>query len=206
MSRKSAHDLLSAYGAVWCMRLGCVVANTECEMFGVGIADAVGFGIVSGRKRGIVVEAKTSRSDFLRDKKKWHRRYGAASDANFGFSDHYYIAPDGLLKPDEMPDGWGLLVMGDGDAYPRIAKRATYTKPDDSWWAHHFATTAKMLCASWLHHEHGGLGFIPTVIIPGGPDDLAKALAPLKDTDRSAHGSTEVYPQLELALGYVPGP
>jgi hypothetical protein len=195
----SPHDALSKMGALWALGLGCVVVVTETELSGCGIADAVGFGITKGRKRGVLIESKVSRSDFLRDKKKWHRRMD--TDGTMGISDRYYIAPEGMLHPDEMPTPWGLLVVAPGDEKPRIVKRATYTKPDDSWWAHHFATVAKMLCNRVWRECEGATGFIPDVRIPGLPDDLARSLAPLSHTHTHSNGHGEVYPELQLDFG-----
>ena len=50
------------------------------------------------------IEAKVSRSDFFADAKKEHGHpYG-----------HYklYACPSGLIKPEEIPEKWGLLYVG----------------------------------------------------------------------------------------------
>jgi len=58
----------------------------------------------------VLVECKVSRSDFLVDKTKFFRR-----QEDYGMGDkRYYAAPAGMINPDELPDGWGLL---DVDAY-----------------------------------------------------------------------------------------
>ncbi len=179
----SAHDLLSSAGALWCLRFGCVAVMTEIEIAYCGIADAIGFGITQGKQRGVLIEAKVSRSDFKADLRKRHRDPRWYGDGKYGISDRYYIAPDGLLTVDEIPDPWGLLVVGAGDEYPRIVKRCRYTEPDPGWWAHHFATVAKILCGRWALSELGtNHRLIPDVTIPGMPDALARALAPLRHT------------------------
>jgi hypothetical protein len=54
-----------------------------------------------------LVEVKASRSDFMADRIKWFRR-----DEERGMGNHRYFAtPKGLLKPEEIPDGWGLLEV-----------------------------------------------------------------------------------------------
>ncbi len=64
--------------------------------------DAIGWrGTVS-----IVIECKTSRSDFMADKKK-----GAAKASKRLGAFRLYMTPPGLLKPEETPEGWGLLEV-----------------------------------------------------------------------------------------------
>jgi len=65
-----------------------------------------------------VHEVKVSRSDFLADIAKPSKRAGYASISE----KFYYVAPDGMLDPSEMPDGAGLLVER-GDDFV-LAKRA----------------------------------------------------------------------------------
>lgn len=53
----------------------------------------------------ILVEVKTSRSDFLRDRKKFHRRKPGYGMGTLRF----YLSPPGIITPEDLPDGWGLL-------------------------------------------------------------------------------------------------
>ena len=54
-----------------------------------------------------VIECTVSRSDFLKDKNKPFR-----INANQGMGDYrYYCAPKGLIKPEELPRGWGLIEI-----------------------------------------------------------------------------------------------
>ncbi len=74
------------------MVTGC---NENCDIWGTNGSESV------------VVEVKTSHADFLADQKKWHRQenYRDLQSGNF----RYYLAPEGLISLDELPDGWGLL-------------------------------------------------------------------------------------------------
>lgn len=65
------------------------------------IPDAIGW--TSGGQVH-VVEAKVSRSDFLRDSKKLHQR----TDSTMG-THRWYAAPCGLLTPADLPDRAGLI-------------------------------------------------------------------------------------------------
>lgn len=52
-----------------------------------------------------LIETKVSRSDFLADAKKPFRK-----DPSQGIGDYrYYACPEGLIKPDELPEKWGLI-------------------------------------------------------------------------------------------------
>jgi hypothetical protein len=51
-----------------------------------------------------VIECKASRADFLADRHKGHRR----AEEALGLY-RYYMCPPGLIKPEEVPERWGLL-------------------------------------------------------------------------------------------------
>ena len=87
---------------------GCSVVLTELVTAAGEIPDAIGWkGSVS-----TLVECKTSRSDFLRDKEKGSRLAGI----NMG-QHCYYLVPPGLITKEETPAYWGLL-----ECHPRMIK------------------------------------------------------------------------------------
>lgn len=57
-----------------------------------------------------LVEVKTSHSDFLADQKKWIRQEGKAQDRHKIGNYRYYLCPTGVIKEEELPKNWGLLV------------------------------------------------------------------------------------------------
>lgn len=63
--------------------------------------DALGF------RSGVscLIECKTSRSDFLADRKKRFRKFSEAGMGDWRFM----LTPKGLIDIDELPSGWGLL-------------------------------------------------------------------------------------------------
>ncbi|MFX0394448.1 hypothetical protein ACOJ0Y_15350 [Morganella morganii] len=63
--------------------------------------DAIGFR--SGTS--CLIEAKVSRSDFLADKKKWFRQQPEKGMGDWRF----FISPPDIIKPEDLPAGWGLL-------------------------------------------------------------------------------------------------
>lgn len=75
------------------------LVTTESE-----IPDIIGFNGGSS----ILIEAKTSRSDFKKDLKKPFRKDPSKGIGNY----RLYICKEGLIKPEEIPDKWGLLYVG----------------------------------------------------------------------------------------------
>lgn len=53
-----------------------------------------------------VIEVKTSHKDFLLDRKKYWRTTETQYQAG---NKRWYLCPEGVISPDELPEGWGLL-------------------------------------------------------------------------------------------------
>lgn len=100
------HDELVTRAARWLAKTRrCPVVVTEIvTASSTGeIPDAIGW--EGGRSH--LVECKVSRSDFLADRKKSFRIM-----PDLGLGDYrWYMTPPGLVTPDELPDGWGLLEV-----------------------------------------------------------------------------------------------
>jgi hypothetical protein len=85
----------------------CPVVIAELRTQCTEIPDVLGF---HGLGSTVLIECKVSRADFLADKDKWFR-----AREEKGVGDHrYYAAPAGMLSPEELPDGWGLLEVTGG--------------------------------------------------------------------------------------------
>ena len=103
---KMSHIDLVARARKWLLgSMGCGVVL--CEVIGGGLEQPDAIGWKNGGRHSILVEVKVSRSDFLSDKKKCHRRAGAGMGQQ-----RWYLTPPGLVRPDELPDGWGLAEAG----------------------------------------------------------------------------------------------
>lgn len=68
-----------------------------------------------------VIEVKVSHSDFLADKKKWWRK-DAPEELRAG-NLRWYLCPEGIIKPEELPDKWGLLYWDGKYIYPVVAPK-----------------------------------------------------------------------------------
>lgn len=71
------------------------------------IPDAIGFRAAGYDDGAIVVEVKVSRSDFLADRNKPHRNGETIGMGKWRF----YLCPEGLIKPEEVPEKWGLVYV-----------------------------------------------------------------------------------------------
>ena len=74
-----------------------------------------------------VIEVKTSHQDFLADKKKFSRKNSDYAMGDF----RYYLCPEGIIKPEELPSNWGLLYYCKGKIKKIV--QATQQKSDKIW-------------------------------------------------------------------------
>lgn len=84
---------------------GCLFAISEAwSDYRMEIPDAIGWRI-SQASQSVVVEVKVSRADFLADASKPHRQDPAKGMGRW----RYYMCPEGVIQPDDLPPKWGLL-------------------------------------------------------------------------------------------------
>jgi hypothetical protein len=147
------HKTLKKEGCRWLFRMGYRCIAAEVRLKPLGIIDAVGTGIFRPYHNYLFqprplpqvcfIEAKASRSDFLRDlsndgqlslclmerkrnlnPKKKPRRSRLSQSIGLGkFNSclnqpmanlHYILAPTGLIQKKDLPPRWGLLTFGEG--------------------------------------------------------------------------------------------
>jgi hypothetical protein len=95
------HDRLVARAAGWLRAQGCKTVLTEFHALIDETPDAIGWrGSLS-----FLVEVKTSRADFLSDRRKRFRQHPETGMGDY----RYFLCPPGLLQVDELPPRWGLL-------------------------------------------------------------------------------------------------
>lgn len=101
-----SHSDLVLRAEAWLKGAGCGVTFREfvAQTPSGEIPDAIGW-----RHGGIsiLIECKATRADFLADKKKQFRAAPQKGAGDWRF----YLAPEGLISPDELPHGWGLLCV-----------------------------------------------------------------------------------------------
>lgn len=96
----------------------CKYATVELVCCGAELTDVWGTtGDVT-----VLIEVKTSHADFLADQRKYARSK-RAKELNHQIGNYrYYLCPEGIIKEEELPENWGLLVY-DGKKI-HLAKKA----------------------------------------------------------------------------------
>lgn len=69
-----------------------------------------------------IVEVKTSRADFLRDRAKKCRQNPIEGIGNF----RWYFARQGIIKEEELPEDWGLAEADENGKYVKLVKLAAF--------------------------------------------------------------------------------
>jgi hypothetical protein len=98
------HQKLVKTAVAWLRRYGCGVVLSEQSCASGETPDAIGW---KRACHSVVVECKVSRTDFLADREKPFR---LKPDKGMG-CERFYLTPAGLISPDELLEGWGLLEL-----------------------------------------------------------------------------------------------
>jgi hypothetical protein len=129
---------------------GCQVAFTETRTsFLAGESpDAIGFRVSTPTYGGgsTIVECKVSRADFLQDGKKPHRAAGCGM-GRF----RYYASPEGMISPEEVPTGWGLIYVDERKTVSVIAGATLSIRNPGAYDLPHDAFAETLLLANLLH-------------------------------------------------------
>ena len=98
-----SHPELVERAGKWLKSFGCSVVLKElvAAISSGEIPDAIGW----KSSTSILIECKTSRNDFHKDKKKPFRRN---PDSGMGYWRFYMCLP-GVMNKEDLPEGWGLL-------------------------------------------------------------------------------------------------
>lgn len=109
---KSHHDYLCKKAETWLKKThtrelmylsSCSIVLKEYASYSIEQPDCIGFNSCYS----VLVECKTSRSDFLADRKKVFRILPDKGMGNYRF----YLCDEGLLSENELPEKWGLLEL-----------------------------------------------------------------------------------------------
>jgi hypothetical protein len=96
------HAQLVQKAVAWLRAYRCGVVLSEQACLSGEMPDAIGW---KRACHSVLVECKSSRPDFLADRGKPFR-----SKQELGLGcERFYLAPAALLRPEELPTGWGLL-------------------------------------------------------------------------------------------------
>jgi hypothetical protein len=96
------HAQLIDRAVAWLRSYRCSIVLSEQACASGEMPDAIGW---KGNCHSVVVECKVSRADFFADLEKPFRQ---KPEIGLG-CERFYLAAHGLLRPEELPPGWGLL-------------------------------------------------------------------------------------------------
>ena len=96
------HALLVGKAVEWLRRYRCGVVLSEQACISGEMPDAIGW---KRACHSVLVECKASRADFLADRSKPFRQHPELGVGN----ERFYLAPRDVIRPNELPGGWGLL-------------------------------------------------------------------------------------------------
>jgi len=91
----------------WLRGYRCGVVLSEQACVSGEMPDAIGW---KRACHSVLVECKVTRADFLADRAKPFRQH---PEKGVG-SERFYLAAPALIKPEELPAGWGLLEFRRG--------------------------------------------------------------------------------------------
>ncbi len=104
----SQHRYLVERTRRWLSTQGCKIVLTEFVANSTEIPDAIGWHSCGS----LLIECKTSRSDFLADRKKPHRMADRDGIGTTGLGDYrYFMCYPGVIRTKDLPPGWGLLYV-----------------------------------------------------------------------------------------------
>lgn len=109
------HGELCVIAEKWLKAQGCPIVAKEivcCSASGE-IPDAIGF----KSHLSILIECKTSRSDFFADRKKYFRfEKPEEGMGNYRF----YMCKEGIIHLEDLPEKWGLLWVNDNGKVKKL--------------------------------------------------------------------------------------
>jgi hypothetical protein len=101
------HAQLVSKAVHWLRHYRCGVVLSEQACVSGEMPDAIGW---KRACHSVLVECKVTRSDFLADRAKPFR---FKPEQGVG-CERFYLVPAGLVRPEELPQGWGLLEQNRG--------------------------------------------------------------------------------------------
>lgn len=110
------HKKLVEKAVAWLRSYRCGVVLSEQACISGEVPDAIGW---KRTCHSVLVECKASRADFLADREKPFRQ---KPELGVG-CERFYLTTAGLIGPEELPSGWGLLELRGGKV--EVLRRST---------------------------------------------------------------------------------
>ena len=113
------HAQLVCVAERWLRKQGCRIVLSEQTADSGEVPDAIGW---RADCHSIVIECKVSRGDFTSDQdKRARRKPGEAMGRK-----RWYLGPAGLIRAEEVPDGWGLLEVHNREVEVLVEPKANF--------------------------------------------------------------------------------
>lgn len=136
----NAHKHLVEVGAQWLKntaRCSVVLKELVAATTNGENPDVIGF----NSSFSFLIECKTSRSDYFADQKKIFR-----TDQYLGMGEFRFImCPAGLIEPNEVYDGWGLLWVRNQKVYQQNCKITNMVQKGVKFFEPHYNAERTML-------------------------------------------------------------
>jgi hypothetical protein len=183
------HQDLCSLAVNWLQRApgrsgpACQVAFSEAKGGWNGeIPDAIGFRTAAEDEGSVVVEVKVSRGDYLADRAKAHRRDGALAMGLY----RYFMAPEGIISVQELPQHWGLVEVSHRGVLRVLAGHVTVKRADQSAWRHERAIEREWLLLAAMLSRLGNVEAMHTELKKAKNEQarLAKELDALRARER----------------------
>lgn len=120
---KLTHNELITVGAKWLRKHrenivipNCTVVLSDLATIHVGRPDILGF----SSDKSVLIEVKTSRSDFIAEKRKPTRKIPHLEVGEL----RYYLCTSGLIDTEDLPTNWGLLWYDSANGEIKIVQEA----------------------------------------------------------------------------------
>lgn len=140
-ARNREHEKLIEIGYVWLIKsIKCSFAFKNLISYAKEKPDLIGW----KNQDSILIECKTSRSDFLADKKKSFRIHGNMGVGNYRF----YLVPESLLNIDDIPEKWGWLAVNEKGKIRKCLFPKGNVWNNESRFESHLPSERVMLCSA----------------------------------------------------------
>lgn len=148
MAEGHVHKALKRLALHWLKeRVVDLVANEVKFKNTKSIADAVGINLK--RKEIRIIEVKATKEDFKRDHKLFDEQNTYYNHAHYS----YLMCPEGIIKKEEVPEGYGLLWVDDYDGIKLVKRPNKNNNKLKTTFQTTLKRTARSLTNTHLFHE-----------------------------------------------------
>lgn len=148
MAEGEVHKHLKRVALFWLKSKVTDLIATEVEFANsYSVADAVGLNLK--RREVRVIEVKATKGDFTRDTKLFGDKTSYFYHAHYS----YIMCPENVIKPEEVPYGYGLIWVDENDVCNMVKNPIKNTARLKTLFDTTLKRTARSLTNTYLYHE-----------------------------------------------------